>query len=40
LHKVAEELGRRSILRSGVVCRVSNAHPIDASSEAVPLAEL
>jgi uncharacterized protein len=40
IQKVGDELGKRSIARSGVVCRVQNPHPLEAGAEALPLAQL
>jgi uncharacterized protein len=40
IQKVSDELGKRSIARSGVVCRVQNPHPLEAGAEALPLAQL
>lgn len=40
IQKVSEELGKRAIARSGVVCRVENPHPLEAGAEALPLGQL
>jgi uncharacterized protein len=40
IQKVSEELGKRAIARSGVVCRVQNPHPLEAGAEALPLGQL
>jgi hypothetical protein len=40
IQKVSDELGKRSIARSAVVCRVENRHPLEAGAEALPLAQL
>jgi hypothetical protein len=40
MQKVAEELGERSIVRRGVVCRVSNPHPLEAGGDALPLSHV
>lgn len=40
IQKVSDELGKRSIARSGVVCRVGNPYPLEAGAEALPLARL
>jgi uncharacterized protein len=40
IQKVSDELGKRAIVRSGVVCRASNPHPLEAGAEALPLAQL
>jgi hypothetical protein len=39
-HGGAAELGERSIVRRGVVCRVSNPHPLKAGGEALPLSHV
>jgi uncharacterized protein len=40
IQKVSDELGKRSIARSGVVCRVDNTYPLEGGAEALPLAQL
>jgi predicted AAA+ superfamily ATPase len=40
IQKVSDELGKRSIAHSGVVCRVDNTYPLEAGAEALPLAQL
>jgi uncharacterized protein len=40
IQKVSEDLGQRSITRSGVICRVSNPYPLGEGSQALPLSQV
>jgi hypothetical protein len=38
IQTVSEELGKHTIMRRGIICRVSNPHPLEDGTEALPLA--
>jgi uncharacterized protein len=38
IQTVSEELGKHTIMRRGIICRVGNPHPLEEGAEALPLA--